>query len=86
MYRIGYPFWKLLARMGVPMVIRVDVLRDQEADVYVATSNDVKGLLCESAFLDDFVKEVDATADELLQIYLAEVSLKPVTDLRLCAP
>ena len=86
MYRIGYPFWKQLARMGMPLLIRVEVLEDSEAGVYVATSSDLKGLVCEAPTMDILVKEVNSTISELLDIYVAkDVPVRPVTDLRLCA-
>lgn len=86
MYRIGYPFWKQFARMGVPLNIRVNVLKDEEAGVYVATSDDLKGLVCEAATMDELVQEVHSTTQELLEFYLEnKVGVPPTTDLRLCA-
>ena len=48
MYRVGFPGWKLLARLGVPMLYRVDVHHDDEAHVFIATSPDVPGLVAEA--------------------------------------
>lgn len=86
MYRIGLPFWKQAARLGIPLNLRVDVMHDPEAEVFVATSNDLRGLVCEAATMDELVVEVNSTVNELLSIQLhAGVTPKPVTDLRLCA-
>lgn len=86
MYRIGFPFWKQLARIGVPLNVRVNVIRDDDAGVFVATSNDLRGLVCEATTMDDLVAEINSSVNELLSIYLKGSSPRPVTDLRLlCA-
>ena len=86
MYRIGFPFWKQAARMGIPLNIRVDVLHDIEAGVVVATSKDLPGLVCEAATMDELVPELNATINELLSLQLHHnISPRPVTDLRICA-
>ena len=85
MYRIGYPFWKQAGRAGIPLVVRVDVLWDEEASVFVATSSDLRGLVCEAASLDDLAKEVNSAIDGLLSnIMRKKIPHQPVTDLRLC--
>ena len=48
MYAVGLPFWKLLARLGVPVAVRVDVLYDADADRFVGTSTGLPGLVCEA--------------------------------------
>ncbi len=85
MYRIGYPFWKFIARCGVPLKLRIDVLRDKEAGVFVATSNDLRGLVAEAATMDELIIEVNAVLETLLteHLHAQPVSL-PTADLRLC--
>lgn len=84
MYRIGYPFWRTLGGAGIPLKLRVDILHDEEANVFVATSNDLRGLVCEAATLDELVKEVETSVDELLDLQLNHRRFhRPVTDLRL---
>ena len=56
-YRYGWPFGKVLANMGVPTKIKVDVVRDEEAGVFVATSQDVAGLVLEAETLEELVAE-----------------------------
>lgn len=68
MYRIGFPFWKQMARLGVPLKLRVNVILDDEAGVFVATSDDLRGLVCEAASMDDLVKEVSLATYELLSL------------------
>lgn len=85
MYRIGFPFWKQAARLGIPLTLRINVIRDDEAGVFVATSDDLKGLVCEAASLDALVKEVHLATSELLSLQMHSQSVaQPVTDLRLC--
>jgi predicted RNase H-like HicB family nuclease len=86
MYRIGYPFWRTLSNLGVPLTLRVNVLHDKEADVFVATSDDLQGLVCEAETLDELVKEINSTIDELLEFQLhGRPNSRPVADLRLTA-
>lgn len=80
MYRIGYPFWRTLGSAGITLKLQVNVLHDKEANVFVATSKDLRGLVCEASTLDELVKEVTSSIDELIDIQLNH---RPVTDLRL---
>lgn len=56
-YRYGWPLGHILAKAGVPTKIRVDVIRDDEAGVFVGTSTDVRGLVIEAASLEELVAE-----------------------------
>jgi hypothetical protein len=86
MYRIGFPFWKQAARLGIPLKLRINVIRDAEANVFVATSDDLTGLVCEAPSMDELIREVDLATDELLALQLPSPPLvRPVTDLRICA-
>jgi len=86
MYRIGFPLWKAFARLGAPLKLRVNVIRDEEAGVFVATSDDLRGLVAEAATLDELVVEVHAVIEDLLAEQLkAAPQSQPVTDLRFCA-
>lgn len=70
-YRVGLPFWKIAADLGVPMMVRVNAFHDKEANVFVATSPDLKGLVAEAETLDALEREVTATAIGLLSFYVA---------------
>lgn len=89
MYKIGYPFWKSFARMGVPLSIRVNVVQDDEAGVFVATSDDLSGLVCEAATFKELIVEVNAGIQTLLEYHLEnKLPQQPVAarpDMRLCA-
>lgn len=67
MYRVGNPFWRFLAKLGVPMIVRVDVLFDQEVGVYVATSPDLRGLVAEAKTKDELIASVYDCVDMLLE-------------------
>lgn len=83
-YRVGLPGWKLAARARLPMSLRVEVLRDDEAGVFVATSPDLAGLVAEAATLDELVKEVNAGVHDLITGYLDDSGAKqPITNLRI---
>lgn len=66
MYRVGRLGWRLAFKLGATLIYRVDVVRDVEAGVYVATSPDVRGLVAEASTMDDLFREVDAGAEELI--------------------
>ena len=67
MYRVGFPGWKWAARLGVPLLLRVEVMRDDEAQVFVATSPDLRGLVAEAPTLDALFRSVYDCTDMLLE-------------------
>ena len=69
MYRLGWPGWKLVARIGVPTYMKLEVIHDVEAGVYVATSKSLPGLVVEvsdKASAQEFHREVDCCLELLL--------------------
>lgn len=70
MYRVGLPGWRFAARMGVPVRLRVHITQDLEANVYVAESPDLDGLIVEGHTLDDIKREALAAAATLLEMEL----------------
>ena len=58
MYRLGWIFANLLAKLGIPLLIKVEIIHDDEANVYIATSSDLIGLVVEAETLDELQKEV----------------------------
>ena len=67
MYRVGKPFWRFFAKLGVPLIVRVEVLFDKEAGVYVATSPDLHGLVAEASTKDELIGAVYDCVDLLLE-------------------
>lgn len=47
-YPISYPFAKFFQHFGATLIVRIDVIFDDEAKVYVATSKDISGLVLEA--------------------------------------
>ncbi|MFI3156798.1 MAG: DUF1902 domain-containing protein [Methylococcaceae bacterium] len=66
MYRLGRPFATLFSEMEMPLLIKVEIIHDDEANVYVATRSDLKGLVIEAETLDKLKKEVLKLAPQLL--------------------
>lgn len=58
MYRMSWPGALLLGGLGVPLLVRVNVMRDNEAGVFVGTSDDLPGLVVEAESLDELAREV----------------------------
>lgn len=70
MYRVGLPFWRIIANLGFPISIRIYVMQDVEANVFIAESPDLKGLVVEADTLDLLKIEVQNCIDALLSIQL----------------
>lgn len=66
MYRVGMPLWKVAARFGVPLKLRVHVHFDQETQSYWADSPDLDGLVVAGETLPEVQREVRIAADEIL--------------------
>ena len=83
MYRVGFPGWKLAAKFGIPLLIRVNVHQDLEANVFWADSPDLDGLTVEGATFDDVRREVAIASGELLSLHLPTSNPKALTELRI---
>lgn len=68
MYRLGWIFAKWFAKIGIPLLIKVEIIHDDEAGVYIATSSDLIGLVVEAETLDELEKEVLELVPELLAL------------------
>ena len=85
-YQIGRPFWKIAARMGLPLQVVVCVHRDDEAGVFFAHSPSLRGLVVEAKTLDQLAREVDLAVQTLLEDAMAggvATPLHPRTTLQL---
>jgi hypothetical protein len=74
MYRLGWPCATFLAKMGLSLLIKVEIIHDKLAKVYVATSPDLKGLIVEAETLDELEKEVWHLIPELLKLDIREIA------------
>jgi predicted RNase H-like HicB family nuclease len=85
-YRVGMPFWRSLAKAGLPLSVRVRVHHDTEAGCYWADSPDLDGLVVEGATLDALTAEVESAASMLLELQLDGAHAQARADIRLRAP
>lgn len=74
-YRVGLPGWKLAARVGMPLRLRVHVMHDKEAGVFLATSPDLDGLVTEAATVEELQVETLAAVQLLLDASLGLASV-----------
>jgi predicted RNase H-like HicB family nuclease len=88
MYRIGFPGWKVAARWGVPLSLRVLIHYDSEAASYWTTSPDLGGLIVTGNDLEELFAEVKLAAPDLIELEigqparLARTSFTPVDSLQ----
>jgi hypothetical protein len=67
MYRVGFPGWKIAARIGVPILVKIDVVHDRAAQVFVATSRDLPGLVVEARDMEKLFPDVYDCINMLLE-------------------
>ena len=68
--RLTFAQWTLLAKLGMTVRLRVNIHHDLEANVYVAESPDLEGLVVEAHTLDEVKDEALAAAAALLELKL----------------
>ncbi|HTR00218.1 MAG TPA: DUF1902 domain-containing protein [Candidatus Acidoferrum sp.] len=66
MYRLGWPFSAMLAALGMPLSIKIDVVHDDGVGVYIGTSEDLIGLVAEAMSFEELKSEVKLLVPELL--------------------
>ncbi|WP_019864463.1 DUF1902 domain-containing protein [Methylovulum miyakonense] len=86
MYRLGWPCAAFFASLGLSLLIKVEIIHDDEANVYVATSLDLKGLVVEAETLDELEKEVRDLVPELLTLNLPKLHAKAGTHVSFFQP
>ncbi|MCK4842137.1 MAG: DUF1902 domain-containing protein [Methylococcales bacterium] len=67
-YPYRYPLSRFFAKFGITLNIRIDVMRDVEANVYVATSKDIPGLVLEADSFAQLRDEVTEAIPSLLAL------------------
>ena len=68
MYRVGFTGWKIAARLGVHLKLRVDIHHDAQSNSYWADSPDLDGLVVAAPTLDELRTEVRGAAQVLLDL------------------
>ncbi|RBL28461.1 hypothetical protein BRN31_14915 [Xanthomonas oryzae pv. oryzae] len=64
-YRYGWPLSRLAAKAGIPVFLKIDIIKDEEAGVFVATSPDLRGLVVEAESFEALVKETHLVISDL---------------------
>ena len=83
MYRVGFPLWKVAARFGVPVLVRVDVHFDKDSKSFWADSPDLDGLVVSGQDLDELRTEVMSAASELLRLAVRSTKTRAQTEIRI---
>ena len=82
MYRVGFPFWRALAKVGVHMQVRVFVFENENGPGFWAKSDDLDGLVVSGETIDELRREVTSAAAELFELQVGGHHAKPVPDFR----
>ena len=69
-YKVGVPGWKFAAKLGIKLRVEVEIAHDAEADVFIALSPNLRGLVVEAETFEDLLSEVKNCSDALLREYL----------------
>lgn len=67
-------------------MIKVEIIHDDEANVYIATSPDLTGLVVEAETLDELEKEVRGLVPELLTLNLPTLRARAGTHVSFFQP
>lgn len=70
MYQVGLPGCTLVAKVGITVRLRANIHHDLEANVYMAESPDLEGLVVEAHTLDEVKGEALTAAATLLELKL----------------
>lgn len=82
MYRVGFPGWKVAARLGIPLKLRIEVMHDEETQSYWTKSPDLDGLIVTGFTLDELRTEARLAAVELLELELHGQHISATPELR----
>lgn len=67
-YPFSYPLARWVSKLGITLTIRINVVEDSEAGVYVATSPDIEGLVIESETFHGLRQEINEAIPNLLAL------------------
>lgn len=80
-YRVGLPFWKTAARLGIPLKAEVLVVYDPESKCLVGECNDFQPYLGITTEGDTF-EELNQNLRECFELALEEAFKKPEDSVR----
>lgn len=67
-YPVGAFGWRLAARAGLPLCLNIDLSKDAEAGVLLASSRDLPGMHVEGETLDEVLHEARYAAGALIDL------------------
>ncbi len=67
-YPISYPLAGVFAKLGASIVIRINLIHDEEANVLIATSPDIKGLVLEVETYEQLQAELKEAITALYEL------------------
>jgi len=79
-YPLRYPLSWVVARLGVTISIDINFIYDDDAKVFIAVSDDIKGLVLETENYSDLKKEVEEAVPALLKLSCNKPLQKKATD------
>ena len=79
-YPLRYPLSWVVARSGVTISINIKFIYDDDVKVFIAISDDIKGLVLEAENFNDLKKEVEEAVPVLLELACKRPLQKASTD------
>lgn len=70
MYFFDYPLWAIKARFGFKQTIRMEIMHDEDVDVYIAISKDMPGLICEADTMEALKAEVERVFRDVVTFFV----------------
>lgn len=67
-YPLIFPLSRLFAKLGATITITIDFIYDNEVGVFVATSNDIPGLVLEAESFIELKNEIKEAIPNLLNL------------------
>lgn len=69
MFPFDYPKWAVKARLGRAQIIRMNVFHDEDVDVYLATTADMPGLICEADTREELKAETERVFRDVVTFF-----------------
>jgi len=80
-YPLRFPLSHLFARFGATITVSINFIYDDDENVFIATSNDIEGLVLEAENFNELKKEVAEAIPNLLNLGCKESLPKQHSDI-----
>lgn len=67
---IDYPLWAIKARFGIKQTFKMRVMHDEDVGVYIATSEDMPGLICEADTKEELIAETERVFQDVMTYFI----------------